>query len=241
MPDVWMTEARQASLRGLLAAEPVPGRPLPPPHVFDLIDQLVPSDLLGCSFTDATGRTLSEITLAPGTNGHTSPVPALPGSGHEEGDGPYYLGWIHWSRNPGMAEECNGAAGVDDLAIGFRNGVDHVVQFGFVRETRVFSEEELALLRMLVPVLGRLARERPAPALPPHLTTSERRILDQVAAGRANAEIAEALCVAESTVRKHLENSYRKLGVSNRMAAVVRLRGADRDDVDLRGRLETFA
>ena len=42
-------------------------------------------------------------------------------------------------------------------------------------------------------------------------------------------------------MRKHLENAYRKLGVSNRMAAVARLRGAGRDDVDLRGRLETFA
>ncbi len=62
-----------------------------------------------------------------------------------------------------------------------------------------------------------------------------------MAAGRANAEIAASLCVAESTVRKHLENSYRKLGVSNRMAAVARLRGSDHDGVDLRGRIETFA
>jgi DNA-binding CsgD family transcriptional regulator len=110
-----------------------------------------------------------------------------------------------------------------------------------VRESRTFTEEELALLRMLVPVLGRLVRERPTPAPPTHLTLSERRILHQVAAGRANAEIAASLCVAESTVRKHLENSYRKLGVSNRMAAVARLRGSDHDGVDLRDRIETFA
>ncbi len=56
----------------------------------------------------------------------------------------------------------------------------------------------------------------------------------------ANAEIATTFCVAECTVRKHLENAYRKLGVSNRMAAVARLRSAD-DAPDLRGRLETFA
>src|SRR4029079_17879057 len=99
------------------------------------------------------------------------------------GDGPYYLGWVHWSRNPQLAEECNGVAGADDLAIGFRNGIDHVVQFGFVRESRIFTEEELAMLRMLVPVLGRLVRERPAPAPATLLTLSERRILHEVAAG----------------------------------------------------------
>ena len=241
MADVILTESRQAALRELLATEPVPGRPLPPRHVFDLLNQLVPCDLLGACFADPTGRELAEITLAPGPGGRSTLVAPPSSAGHEEGDGPYYLGWIHWSRNPQVAEECNGVAGADDLAIGFRNGVDHVVQYGFVRESRVFSEEELAILRMLVPVLGRLVRERPTPSLPAHLTLSERRILHHVAAGRANAEIAAALCVAESTVRKHLENAFRKLGVTNRMAAVARLRGADRDAVDLRGRIETFA
>jgi DNA-binding NarL/FixJ family response regulator len=42
-------------------------------------------------------------------------------------------------------------------------------------------------------------------------------------------------------VRKHLEDAYRKLGVSNRMAAVARLQGRDSDTVDFKGRLETFA
>ena len=241
MADVWMTESRQAALHALLAAEPVPGHPLPPQRVFDLLHQLVPCDLLGACFTDATGRQVAALTLATGPGGRTSVVPDPGGAGHEEGDGPYYLGWVHWTRSPQLAEECNGVAGADDLAIGFRNGVDHVVQYGFVRDSRPFTEEELAMLRMLSPVLGRLVRERPAPGLPSHLTLSERRILHQVAAGRANAEIAESLCVAESTVRKHLENSYRKLGVTNRMAAVARLHGGDRETVDLRGRIETFA
>ena len=129
----------------------------------------------------------------------------------------------------------------DRLTIGFRNGVDHVVQLEFARESRPFSEEELALLRILVPVFRRLVRERPTPHLPAALTVSERRILHEVAAGCTNAEIATTFSVAECTVRKHLENAYRKLGVSNRMAAVARLRGAGRDAVDLRGRLETFA
>jgi DNA-binding CsgD family transcriptional regulator len=240
MADVWMTESRQASLRDLAAAEPMPGHPLPPQNVLELVNRLVPCDLIEVGFTDPTGRQLAEITLAPTTKGHTTVV-AHPHDPADHGEGPYFLGWIHWTRNPQMAEECNAIVGVDDLSIGFRNGVDHVVQYGFARETTFFSEEELALMRMVAPLLGRLAHERPVPSITSHLTRSERRILHAVAGGHANSEIAESLCVAESTVRKHLENSYRKLGVSNRMAAVARVGGADLTSVDLRGRLETFA
>jgi DNA-binding CsgD family transcriptional regulator len=240
MADVWMTESRQASLRELLAAEPIPGHPLPPQSLLELVNRLVPCDLIGASFTDPMGRQLAEITLVPTANGHTAVVPP-PHDPTDHGEGPYYLGWIHWTKNPQIAEECNAIVGVDGLSIGFRNGVDHVVQYGFARETTAFSQEELALLRMVAPLLGRLSHERPAPSIPSHLTLSERRVLHAVAGGHANAEIAASLCVAESTVRKHLENSYRKLGVSNRMAAIARLGGADMESVDLRGRLETFA
>jgi pimeloyl-ACP methyl ester carboxylesterase/DNA-binding CsgD family transcriptional regulator len=57
------------------------------------------------------------------------------------------------------------------------------------------------------------------------LTDRERDVLSWVARGKTNAEIATALYVAESTVRKHLQNSYKKLNVSNRTAAVALLRG----------------
>ena len=50
-------------------------------------------------------------------------------------------------------------------------------------------------------------------------------MLRQVAGGLSNAEIADRLSIAPCTVRKHLENAYRKLGVSNRMAAVVAIEG----------------
>ena len=44
-------------------------------------------------------------------------------------------------------------------------------------------------------------------------------------ARKTNAEIAELLWLAPSTVRKHLENVYAKLGVSTRTAAVARFLG----------------
>jgi DNA-binding NarL/FixJ family response regulator len=53
----------------------------------------------------------------------------------------------------------------------------------------------------------------------PQLTPREREILDLVAEGRTNAEIAERLWVSRGTVRKHLDNIYAKLGVHTRTAA----------------------
>jgi LuxR family maltose regulon positive regulatory protein len=41
-----------------------------------------------------------------------------------------------------------------------------------------------------------------------------------------NAEIAERLWLSPGTVRRHLENVYRKLGVHTRTAALARARAA---------------
>ena len=54
------------------------------------------------------------------------------------------------------------------------------------------------------------------------LTAREREILDAVAEGLTNAQIADRLSVAASTIAKHLEHIYTKLDVANRAAAVVR-------------------
>jgi DNA-binding CsgD family transcriptional regulator len=150
---------------------------------------------------------------------------------------------MHWRLHPRQAEACGLMLdGRDDaLAIGFRNGTEHVVQYAFVRERRRFSGRELAIFDLLGPVLQRLARERPTPALPAALTISERRVLCDVAAGLSNAEIAEGSCIAVSTVRKHLENAYRKLGVTSRHAAIARLRGSDQPGIDLRERAARYA
>jgi DNA-binding CsgD family transcriptional regulator len=59
----------------------------------------------------------------------------------------------------------------------------------------------------------------------PQLTRREREILDLVAEGRTNAEIAEVLWVSPGTVRRHLENVFAKLGVHTRTAAAAFVRG----------------
>jgi DNA-binding CsgD family transcriptional regulator/GAF domain-containing protein len=55
------------------------------------------------------------------------------------------------------------------------------------------------------------------------LTPREREVLALVAEGLSNTEIAGRMWVAPSTVAKHLEQAYRKLGVRSRTAAVARL------------------
>ncbi len=54
----------------------------------------------------------------------------------------------------------------------------------------------------------------------PPLTARERQVLALVAEGGSVAVIAEQLHVSQSTVKTHLEHVYRKLGVSERAAAV---------------------
>lgn len=52
------------------------------------------------------------------------------------------------------------------------------------------------------------------------LTAREHEILIWVSRGKTNSEVAAILWISANTVRKHLENIYAKLGVSNRTGAV---------------------
>ena len=61
-----------------------------------------------------------------------------------------------------------------------------------------------------------------APAEPagPALTDRERSILAAVASGKTTAAISRDLWISEHTIKFHLTNIYRKLGVANRAGAV---------------------
>jgi DNA-binding NarL/FixJ family response regulator len=55
---------------------------------------------------------------------------------------------------------------------------------------------------------------------PPALTERERSILSAVASGMTTAAISRDLWISEHTIKFHLTNIYRKLGVANRAGAV---------------------
>ena len=48
----------------------------------------------------------------------------------------------------------------------------------------------------------------------------EKEILDLVASGQSNKDIAQTLFISEKTVRTHLHNIFRKLDISKRTEAV---------------------
>lgn len=230
MPRLELNDREQWALRGLLGAQPSPGSPLPSREALEALSVLIPADEAGAVFQDGSYTLTDGIVLGGDTDGLE--LQTCTG-------GPYYLGIMHWSAHPRAAEACFGGLPHqwDSVAIGFRNGANCLVQV-FLARRGPFTDRDLSMLRMLAPALARLTRERPTPALPASLTVQERRVLSHVAAGQSNAEIAADLFVAPSTIRKHLENSYRKLGVTSRGAAVARLQGRDLPDLDLRERLE---
>lgn len=53
------------------------------------------------------------------------------------------------------------------------------------------------------------------------LTTREREVINCVAAGMLNKEIAYFLCIREETVKNHLSNVFRKFQVNDRTQAVI--------------------
>jgi len=54
----------------------------------------------------------------------------------------------------------------------------------------------------------------------PLLTEREREVLELIAAGETNAEIAQALYLSPHTIKEHTSALYRKLGARNRAEAV---------------------
>jgi DNA-binding NarL/FixJ family response regulator len=77
----------------------------------------------------------------------------------------------------------------------------------------------LDLLARQLDDLDAAANVAPSPDL---LTEREREILGMISGGATNADVARRLVISENTVKSHVKNILRKLGVRNRAQAAAR-------------------
>ena len=103
------------------------------------------------------------------------------------------------------------------------------------RDGRDFSDRDVQLVDAIRPAFiayeaqrqvttrtARLEASRQEAAPDRLLSTREHQVLDLVADGASNAEIASRLRIAPATVKKHLEHIYAKLDVGCRTGALAR-------------------
>jgi DNA-binding NarL/FixJ family response regulator len=68
------------------------------------------------------------------------------------------------------------------------------------------------------------------PSLPeevfPELTPREREVLELIAQGASNSQIAETLVITDKTVRNHITSIFSKLQVADRAQAIIKARDA---------------
>lgn len=223
MTALVLSEEEPVAIRAVIAYEPMPVIAADHDGPLRQLARLIPSDAMGIALLDTTGCAVGETALHGRHTSEEAP--------HRD-DEPVAVGIrqrsrvvpLNGSRRPG---------GVAVLSLGVRRGPGHVVKLWLIRRDADFTPRERALFGIVAPALERVLRDRPRSALPPSLTAQERRVLHHLAAGLSNAEIAHRLFVSPATVRKHLENAYRKLGVSNRLVAVNALQGGNGTGVEL--------
>lgn len=126
--------------------------------------------------------------------------------------------WYHASMRP------NGARHEMKMWLAGPDGTVQAFMFVRTRGRQDFDERDRSILALLRPHLSAIRTRWERRHRPSSLTTREAEILDLVAKGMSNAQIANALVVSPLTVRRHLENVFGKLGVHSRSAAVAALR-----------------
>jgi DNA-binding CsgD family transcriptional regulator len=218
-----------------------------PEHVLEALRRLVPCDVVAYHERPypAAGRAIVWIGVPRG------PVTAEVAAAHQrvEHQDPLRptLGARKYSdilsnreyHRLELYQEVARPLGVEDM---FRlwldpNG-DGDARLEFDRPDRGFRERDRLVLDLIRPHLEQFRRNalrrRPLAQAAKLLTPREREILELVAEGRKNAEVARLLWIAPATVSKHLENAYEKLGVHTRTGAMAAITRASRDPAESR-------
>ena len=96
------------------------------------------------------------------------------------------------------------------------------------RERRIFAflEKQNFDRRSFLQTISDVLSSGPAPSELDVLTDREREVLDLVALGKTNKEIAEALVITTNTVKRHLKAIFSKLDIHTRSAAAAKIANA---------------
>ncbi len=166
-------------------------------------------------------------------------VMALIDLGLPDGNGIDLIGWLR-ARIPELPILVVSAWSTEEMILGaLRAGAN-----GYVLKERDDLEIALSvrnvlkggapidpfIARRILDLVGRPAGRPASPLQPPDpalreaLTERERQILDHVAEGMSNREIAECLHLSRWTIDTHIRHIYDKLAVSSRTQALRRAR-----------------
>jgi DNA-binding CsgD family transcriptional regulator len=103
---------------------------------------------------------------------------------------------------------------------------------GFLIVTGIFICKSVRLARRDHKQLAKLSIDRTNPGafiancLHYGLTKMEILVVRMLYKGQSNREVADEMCISEETVKKHIQNTFRKTGAKNRMTMIHILQGS---------------
>jgi DNA-binding CsgD family transcriptional regulator len=119
-----------------------------------------------------------------------------------------------------------GPGGIDKVMIMPLPGPPGIARrLAFFREPGPsFTDQHRSAATLLQPHIADVLRIQARRAATRSLTARQRELLQLVAAGHHNQSIARQLGLSPGTVRKHLENTFARLGVASRTEAIAKIR-----------------
>ena len=91
--------------------------------------------------------------------------------------------------------------------------------FSLISVTFAKKTNSSSTINQLSPIELPALKSRGRPHLSRCLSQREVEVLQLIAYGKINSEIAEELVIAEGTARRHVANIYEKIGAANRVEA----------------------
>lgn len=149
--------------------------------------------------------------------------------GLPDGNGCELVEWLHAHR-PATAVLVVSAWGHEDTvlaalragAIGYllKEREDIELEYSLRSVQRGGAPIDPAIARRILALLPDVARAGAGGDAPVHLSARERDVLELMARGHSNREIAEAISLSRLTIEGYTKAIYRKLAVGSRTAAV---------------------